>query len=136
MSASIHVKRGETLQLPVAPGHPLAKFQSVRAATLKDLIHHPFYSKVIEHRMNISKVQLVRRIAKRDTRSDYSVYYLEDRTPSNLRSGRHYGRLWRETGLLRQLSFRRCQERDGAKRRGHSLLLQRSDDIRDAVDRL
>jgi hypothetical protein len=59
MSASIHVKRGETLQFPVAPSHPLARFQSVRAATQKDLVNHAFYSKVIEHRMNISKVQLV-----------------------------------------------------------------------------
>jgi hypothetical protein len=59
MSGSIHVKRGETLVLPVSPNHSLSQFQSVRAATEHDLVKHPFYSKVIAHRTNISKVQLV-----------------------------------------------------------------------------
>jgi hypothetical protein len=59
MSASIHVRSGETLQFPVAPNHPLARIQSVRAATEKDLVNHAFYSKVIKHRMEISRAQQV-----------------------------------------------------------------------------
>lgn len=51
MSADLFVSSGQTFVFPVAIDHPLGKYQNFRLATAKEILTHPFYSKIIrQHR--------------------------------------------------------------------------------------
>ena len=58
MSESIHLKSGQLLELPVAPGHSLASHQSVQVPTHDELLAHPFYSRIISHLTDRARVNL------------------------------------------------------------------------------
>jgi hypothetical protein len=59
MTVPIHLKRGERLEFPLAPTHPLASAQSFRLATREELFKNPFYSRVMEYRTGVYHRQIV-----------------------------------------------------------------------------
>jgi len=54
MAQDIRIARGQCFQLPVAPNHPLAQFQSLRTPTRDEILAHPFYSAVVDHQVSIA----------------------------------------------------------------------------------
>jgi hypothetical protein len=54
MADTLRVVRGQRLEFPVAPDHPLAAHQGLRAPTREELLKHPFYAAVVQRQTRLA----------------------------------------------------------------------------------
>lgn len=54
MTEVLRVVRGQRFDFPVAPDHPLARHQTLRAPTRQEILQHPFYAGVVARQTKLA----------------------------------------------------------------------------------
>jgi hypothetical protein len=54
MTEVLRITRGHRFDFPVAPDHPLARYQALRSPTRLEMLQHPFYSAVVARQTKLA----------------------------------------------------------------------------------